>query len=66
METNPLSLIWVLMEKFGRPLYFEQLDTIDIPAMYKITTQQRLLRNLVVEYEKFEDIRLVLHPFLGK
>jgi len=40
-------------------LYIEQLDTIDIPAMYKITTQKRLLQNLVVEYEKFEDIRLV-------
>jgi len=45
-------------DKFGRPLYFEQLDTIDIPAMYKITTQERLLQNLVVEYERFEDIRL--------
>jgi len=40
-------------------VYFEQLDNIDIPAMYKTTTQKRLLQNLVVEYEKFEDIRLV-------
>jgi len=39
------------------------LDTIDIPAMYKITTQTRLLQNLVVEYEKFEDIKLVFYPF---
>jgi hypothetical protein len=43
-------------------VYFEQLDQIDIPAMYKITTQQRLLQNLVVEYEKLEKIRLVDSP----
>jgi hypothetical protein len=49
-------------QKWGRPLYFEQLDTIDIPAMYKITTQKRLLQNLVVEYEKFEDLKLVRLP----
>src|SRR5271156_287068 len=30
--------------------------------MYKITTQQRLLQNLVVEYEKLEKIRLVDSP----
>lgn len=55
-------LIWIL--KFGRPCYYEQLDTIDIPAMYKTTTPKRLLQNVVVEYEKFEDIRLV-NPFLA-
>ena len=49
--------------QFGRPLYIEQLDTIDIPAMYKVTTQKRLLQNLVVEYEKFEDIKLVYQPW---
>jgi len=30
--------------------------------MYKITTQKRLLQNLVVEYEKFEDLKLVRRP----
>ena len=28
--------------------------------MYKITTPKRLLQNVVVEYEKFEDIKLVI------
>jgi hypothetical protein len=30
--------------------------------MYKITTQERLLQNLVNEYEKFADPRLVSPP----
>jgi len=33
---------------------------IDIPSMYKVTTPKRLLQNVVVEYEKFEDIKLVI------
>jgi phosphatidylinositol/phosphatidylcholine transfer protein len=48
--------------KFGRPVYFERLDRMDVGAMYRITTQQRLLQNLVVEYEKLEKIRLVRVP----
>lgn len=33
--------------------------------MYKITTQERLLQNLVNEYEKFADPRLVsLLPYI--
>lgn len=27
--------------------------------MYKITSQKRLLQNLVVEYERFQDFKLV-------
>jgi hypothetical protein len=46
----------------GRPVYIEQLGKVDINAMYKITTQERLLQNLVNEYEKFADPRLVLLP----
>jgi hypothetical protein len=50
----------------GRPVYIEQLGKVDINAMYKITTQERLLQNLVNEYEKFDDPRLVMPapPFL--
>lgn len=40
-------------------MYIEQLGKVDIDAMYKITTQERLLQNLVNEYEKFVDPRLV-------
>lgn len=42
----------------GRPVYIEQLGKIDINAMYKITTADRMLKNLVCEYEKLADPRL--------
>jgi hypothetical protein len=44
--------------KDGRPVYIEQLGGIDLSAMYKITTAERMLQNLVVEYEKLADPRL--------
>jgi hypothetical protein len=43
-------------------VYIEVLGKIDLDAMYKITTQERLLQNLVYEYERFADPRLV-SPF---
>jgi len=46
-------------EKDGRPVYVEILGKIDLDAMYKITSQERLLKNLVYEYERFVDPRLV-------
>ncbi|KAI9831198.1 MAG: cytosolic factor, phosphatidylinositol/phosphatidylcholine transfer protein [Phylliscum demangeonii] len=46
------------VDKDGRPVYIEQLGKIDLSAMYKITTGDRMLQNLVVEYEKFADPRL--------
>lgn len=42
----------------GRPVYIEQLGKIDLTAMYKITTAERMLQNLAVEYEKLADPRL--------
>lgn len=45
-------------DKDGRPVYIEQLGKIDLAAMYKITTQERMLQNLVCEYEKLSDPRL--------
>lgn len=39
-------------------MYIEQLGNIDLNAMYKITTGERMLQNLVVEYEKLADPRL--------
>ena len=39
-------------------MYIEQLGKIDLNAMYKITTGDRMLSNLVVEYEKVADPRL--------
>ncbi|KAI4260531.1 MAG: hypothetical protein LQ352_000227 [Teloschistes flavicans] len=45
-------------DKDGRPVYIEQYGGIDLPAMYKITTAERMQQNLVVEYEKLADPRL--------
>lgn len=39
-------------------MYIEQLGNIDLAAMYKITTAERMLQNLAVEYEKLADPRL--------
>jgi len=45
-------------DKDGRPVYIEQMGNIDLTAMYKITTADRMLQNLAVEYEKVADPRL--------
>jgi len=39
-------------------VYIEKLGNIDLAAMRKITSDERLLQNLVVEYEKLADPRL--------
>ena len=39
-------------------MYIEHLGKIDLNKMYKITTAERQLQNLVVEYEKVADPRL--------
>ncbi|KAM5474310.1 cytosolic factor, phosphatidylinositol/phosphatidylcholine transfer protein [Microsporum audouinii] len=45
-------------DKDGRPIYIEALGGIDLTAMYKITTAERMLTNLAVEYERVSDPRL--------
>lgn len=45
-------------DKDGRPVYIEQLGKVNLAAMHKITTDERMLQNLVVEYEKLADPRL--------
>jgi hypothetical protein len=42
-------------DKDGRPVYIEHLGGIDLNAMYKITTAERMLTNLAVEYERMAD-----------
>ncbi|KXN90557.1 Sec14 cytosolic factor [Leucoagaricus sp. SymC.cos] len=48
----------LLSPQDGRPIYIEQLGKIDVKALYSITSQQRLLQRLVLEYEKFQTQRL--------
>lgn len=45
-------------DKEGRPVYVENVGKVNIHEMYKITTQERMLRNLVWEYESFVRHRL--------
>lgn len=45
-------------DKDGRPIYIEQLGAVKINEMYKITTQEKMLKNLVWEYESFTRYRL--------
>lgn len=45
-------------DKDGRPVYFEELGKVYLPEMLKLTTQDRMLRNLVWEYELFTRYRL--------
>ena len=39
-------------DKDGRPVYIEHLGKIDITKIQQITSDERMLQNLVVEYEK--------------
>ncbi|KAF8874142.1 CRAL-TRIO domain-containing protein [Mucidula mucida] len=45
-------------DKDGRPVYIERLGLLNIKALYAITTQERQLQRLVLEYEKFINDRL--------
>lgn len=45
-------------DKDGRPVYFEELGKVYLPDMLKLTTQERMLKNLVWEYELFTQNRL--------
>lgn len=42
----------------GRPVYIEELGMVNLHEMLKITTQERMLKNLVWEYEAFVKYRL--------
>ncbi|KIK59947.1 hypothetical protein GYMLUDRAFT_244723 [Collybiopsis luxurians FD-317 M1] len=46
------------MDKDGCPIYIEQLGKLDFKALYACTTQDRLLKHLIWEYEKFITSRL--------
>lgn len=50
------SLSAVLQD--GRPVYIERLGKLNVPALYGITTKERLLQRLILEYEKFLTDRL--------
>lgn len=45
-------------DKDGRPCYFEELGAVNLPEMIKITTEERMLKNLVWEYESVAKFRV--------
>lgn len=45
-------------DKDGRPIYVEQLGKLDLKALYEVTTPERQLQRLVVEYERMRLERL--------
>lgn len=45
-------------DREGRPVYIEQLGKLDVKKLYAITTAERQLQELVVQYEKFATDRL--------
>lgn len=45
-------------DKEGRPIYIEVLGKLDFTKLYAVTTEDRLLKRLVLEYERFLTERL--------
>ncbi|WFD33282.1 hypothetical protein MCUN1_000095 [Malassezia cuniculi] len=45
-------------DKDGRPIYIEQLGNLDLKALFEVTTPERLIQRLVVEYERLQRERL--------
>ncbi|KAF3931717.1 Patellin-3 [Dactylella cylindrospora] len=45
-------------DKDGRPVYIEKLGKIDLTALLKVTTEDRMLMHLAIEYERCADPRL--------
>lgn len=45
-------------DKEGRPVYIEVVGKLDIAKLYAVTTEDRLLKRLVLEYERFLTERL--------
>lgn len=45
-------------DKEGRPVYIEALGQLDVAKLYQVTTEDRLLKRFVLEYERFISERL--------
>ncbi|KAL1917368.1 uncharacterized protein VTP21DRAFT_5024 [Calcarisporiella thermophila] len=46
-------------DRIGRPIYIEHLGNIDVNELFKITTEDRMLKQFVVGYEKLINQRFV-------
>ncbi|KAL6933732.1 probable SEC14 cytosolic factor [Hanseniaspora guilliermondii] len=45
-------------DKEGRPVYYEELGKVNLTEMLNFTNEERMLKNLIKEYEIFEQYRL--------
>ncbi|KAJ3197532.1 hypothetical protein HK101_002835 [Irineochytrium annulatum] len=45
-------------DKLGRPLYVEKFGVLDVTQLFSVTTDERMLKNHVYEYEKLVQYRL--------
>jgi hypothetical protein len=39
------------VDKIGRPVYIERIGLLDVPALFQITTEERMIRHFIQEYE---------------
>ena len=39
------------LDKLGRPLYIERIGTLDIPKLWTVTTEERMLREFAASFE---------------
>ncbi|KAJ3212149.1 hypothetical protein HDU67_003985 [Dinochytrium kinnereticum] len=46
------------VDKIGRPLYVERFGVLDITQLFSVTSDERMLKNHVYEYEKLVHYRL--------
>ncbi|ORX91574.1 CRAL/TRIO domain-containing protein [Neocallimastix californiae] len=40
------------VDKFGRPIYIEQLGPLDLKKLFNVTTEEKMINHHVYEYEK--------------
>ena len=45
------------VDKKGRPIYIEQLGQLDVPTLWKATTEERMFQNYFYTFEKLANFR---------
>lgn len=38
-------------------MYYERFGVLDVPALFKLTTDERMIRHYIVEYEKLMKLK---------
>ena len=44
-------------DKTGRPVYIERIGVLDMPKLWSVTTEERMVQHFIAEYEKLMKIR---------